>query len=335
MVNGDSVQARMDQQTLDAGPGGAELHLDPRRDSGISAISYRSNSTLTESVQSDNPVFRFVEENGRTYHSYKEGRYPLPNDAREQGRSTVEHHLWRLTLRDKLYLAPINRLNHVLDIGTGTGLWAFELAVRFPNARVIGTDLSPIQPQYIPTNCQFEIDDAEDEWLYRQKFDLIHSRANVFSFQSPETVITSAYSALASNGWLEFKDFVFPFRCDDNSWNGTALQTWNRLLEDCIVRSGRRLYVEEYAQMFHNVGLVNVTERLFIWPISPWPQGPRNEHLRELGRWTRKNLLEGLESLSLMLLTKFGGMSKEEVLQLVQNAKADFWDTKNHVYVQM
>lgn len=93
--------------------------------------------------------------------------------------------------------------------------------------------------------------------------------------------------------------------------------------------------MEEYAQMFRNVGLNNVTERLFTWPISPWPQGPRNENLRELGQICRRNMLEGLEALSLNLFTRFADMTKDEVLTLVQSAKNEFWDPKYHVYIQM
>jgi hypothetical protein len=33
----------------------------------------------------------------------------------------IDHHLFRLTLRNKLYLAPVGQLRNVLDIGTGTG----------------------------------------------------------------------------------------------------------------------------------------------------------------------------------------------------------------------
>jgi hypothetical protein len=187
----------------------------------------------------------------------------------------------------------------------------------------------------IPSNCQFEIDDAEDPWLYRQKFSLIHGRQLAFCFHSPETVIRNAAAALDTNGWLEFQDLCFPFRCDDNSWEGSHLQIWNELIKEGMTRAGRRLYVDEYAQIFRNVGLDNVTERLFVWPVSPWPQGPRNDHVRELGRWTRRTLLEGLEALSLALLTRYVGMTRDQVLQLVENVKSDLWDTKYHVYIQM
>lgn len=184
-------------------------------------------------------------------------------------------------------------------------------------------------------NCQFEIDDAEDEWVYRQKFSLIHSRGNLLSFQSPETVVESAFNALERRGWLESQDLILPLKCDDGSWEGSALQTWSNVLCECLRRSGRRFFVEEYAQMFRNVGLDNVTERLFIWPVSPWHQGPRDEHLRELGHISRKNFLEGLEALSLNLFTRYANMSKDEVLDLVHNAKNEVWDTKYHVYMQV
>ena len=34
------------------------------------------------------------------------------------------HHLFNLTLEDRLFLAPATKFDHVMDVGTGTGLWA-------------------------------------------------------------------------------------------------------------------------------------------------------------------------------------------------------------------
>jgi hypothetical protein len=48
---------------------------------------------------------------------------------------------------------------------------------RFPNAKVIGNDLSPIQPIYVYPNVRFEVDDVELEWPHPPNyFDLIHIR---------------------------------------------------------------------------------------------------------------------------------------------------------------
>lgn len=57
------------------------------------------------------------------------------------------------------------RRPRVLDMGTGTGIWAIDVADEFPNAEVVANDLSPIQPQNVPVNVRFEVDDIESECL--------------------------------------------------------------------------------------------------------------------------------------------------------------------------
>ena len=52
-----------------------------------------------------------------------------------------------------------------------------DFADRHPSARVIGTDLSPIQPSLVPPNVEFEVDDCCDDWMYTpNSFDFIHIR---------------------------------------------------------------------------------------------------------------------------------------------------------------
>lgn len=74
-------------------------------------------------------VRNFKYENGRTYHSYKEGQYVLPNDESEQDRQDLLHHVRNLTLGGALFRAPIpTSPQRVLDVGTGTGIWAIDFA---------------------------------------------------------------------------------------------------------------------------------------------------------------------------------------------------------------
>ena len=48
---------------------------------------------------------------------------------------------------------------------------------KYPSARVIGNDLSAIQPSWVPPNLEFVIDDFEREWMYKPDFfDFIHAR---------------------------------------------------------------------------------------------------------------------------------------------------------------
>jgi ubiquinone/menaquinone biosynthesis C-methylase UbiE len=58
------------------------------------------------------------------------------------------HHIYNMLLGGRLHVAPLDKPQRILDIGTGTGIWAIDIADQFPEAEVIGTDLSPIQPSW-------------------------------------------------------------------------------------------------------------------------------------------------------------------------------------------
>jgi ubiquinone/menaquinone biosynthesis C-methylase UbiE len=65
------------------------------------------------------------------------GKYFLPNDADEINRLDLQHQIFRLTFNDQLCLCPKNKgAKRVLDLGTGTGIWAIEYADEHPEAEV-------------------------------------------------------------------------------------------------------------------------------------------------------------------------------------------------------
>lgn len=108
------------------------------------ASEYKSTS-ITSSV------LDYEFENGRRYHAYKAGSYPLPNDEAELERIDIKHHVIMLLSGGHLHLAPLISPAKILDLGTGTGIWAMEMADQYPDSLVIGTDLSPIQPKWYET----------------------------------------------------------------------------------------------------------------------------------------------------------------------------------------
>ena len=152
-------------------------------DDNDSAVGSSLRGSTTSLESSD---LEFPEENGRTYHAYKEGKYWWPNDEGERDRLDLQHHLFRLTLDGELFICPIDEkkgnIHKVLDVGTGTGLWAMEFGEDYPEAHVLGIDLSPIQPKETLPNVEFEVDDLEEPWTFSHKFDFIHSRMMTGSF---------------------------------------------------------------------------------------------------------------------------------------------------------
>lgn len=65
---------------------------------------------------------------------------------KELDRLDLNHHIMMLLCDNHLHLAPLVKPERVLDIGTGTGIWAVQMGEQYPKSFVIGTDLSPIQP---------------------------------------------------------------------------------------------------------------------------------------------------------------------------------------------
>ncbi|KKY22684.1 putative sam dependent [Phaeomoniella chlamydospora] len=119
-------------------------------------------------------VVDFQLEYGRSYTTEEE--YLLPVDEREKARLDLFHCCVKLILNSKSSLAPMTVGGRVLDLGTGTGIWAIELAESDPASVVIGVDLAPIQPDFVPPNLEFQIEDIEMQWTWSYDFTFIRAR---------------------------------------------------------------------------------------------------------------------------------------------------------------
>jgi SAM-dependent methyltransferase len=120
-------------------------------------------------------------------------KYLFPNDEVEQDREELKHNLTVYLCEDRLFFAPVERIleqgAEVLDLGTGIGRWCIDLADNYPNSQFHGMDLSPIQPDWVPENALFFVDDIEHEagWTYAEdSFDYIHIRHTLHSIKDRE-----------------------------------------------------------------------------------------------------------------------------------------------------
>lgn len=274
---------------------------------------------------------RFCE--GRQYHHYRAGRYLLPNDQAEQDREEVKHFML-LNLTDGAhFLAPIDeaRLHKVLDLGTGTGTWAVEVADRFPAATVTGTDLSPIQPDWSPPNVEFFVDDIEDEWVSGDNFDLIHAR-HVFPFiKDPATLTRRAFEHLAPGGWLELQDIGHLICCDDDTMapDYPIVQLFDQITE-AWARFGADLRVGPKLEgMLRAAGFVNVETRIFKIPIGAWQHDTKG---RELGLSFRVVIEMALSALCGAIAT-VKGWSAEERNELARSCTEALKGNGVHPYM--
>jgi trans-aconitate methyltransferase len=192
----------------------------------------------------------------------------LPNDEEEQDRLDLLHHIFLLVLSGKLYDAPVpaSSMKRVLDIGTGTGIWAIDFADEHPGVEVVGTDLSPIQPTWVPPNAKFYIDDAESDWVYSdaESFDFIHCRTMSGSITDWDRLIQQSYTHLNPGGWLELQEPLALFESDDGSLEKAEdMVKWQELCNDAAagfkkeIRVGHTLKARMQA-----AGFVDVQEKI-------------------------------------------------------------------------
>ncbi|KAF5962326.1 methyltransferase, partial [Fusarium bulbicola] len=203
-----------------------------------------------------------------------------------------------------------------------TGIWAIDYADEHPEAQVTGVDLSPIQPDFVPPNVNFVIDDIEDEWTYSQPFDYIHSRVMTSCIADWGDYLTKCFHNLVPGGYLEIQEVDVNTKSDDGSLSPYNIMLKSLvLLNEASVMFGRPyLDILSLVDIMKDIGFEDVVVEKFKWPINSWP---RDKKAKLLGSWCYINMACGLEAFTMAPLTRAHGWTPEEVnLWLVHQRKA-------------
>jgi len=155
----------------------------------------------------------------------------------------------------------------------------------YKDAKVIGTDLSPIQPRWVPPNVEFFVDDAEADWTFKPEFDCIHVRGMAGSIRDWPRLIKQAYNALRPGGYLEVIEIPrFDLMSDDGTYNDrTALWRYYGLVNKASEMAGRSLSLEcDFPKIFKEAGFEEYHVTIKSLPMGTWPA---DKKMKELGQW--------------------------------------------------
>ncbi|KAL1975775.1 hypothetical protein VTN31DRAFT_4167 [Thermomyces dupontii] len=298
--------------------------------------SYENDSSYGDELSSytaslTSSVLEYRHENGRRYHGYRDGSYLLPNDETENDRLDMLHEMFLTMLRRRLYLAPITKPQRVIDLGTGTGIWAIDFADLHPQAEVIGCDLSPTQPALVPPNLKFVVDDIESDWAYKDNpFDYIHARFLALSIRNYEELIKQCYRSVKPGGWVEFQDWdPNPFS-DDDSLKGTCLEKYYREVYGAFEMAGYEVCPgPKLEEWFKRAGFVDIQVKKFLVPYGVWP---KERYFKRIGAWNQAQAeASGFEAVALAALTRYKNWTKEEVTILASQARSDGRNHRVHM----
>ncbi|KAG8934045.1 hypothetical protein FRC02_010637 [Tulasnella sp. 418] len=311
-----------------------------------SVVSYNSSV--------DGHLFR--ELFGRAFAAQNDS-YILPADDIEHSRLDRQHDLLKYDLGNCLYAAPdlVRKVLRpgqaqrpsVLDVGTGSGRWALEMAAEFPHADIVGLDLAPptlTDVSTIPPNCRFEVDNANlplDH--YANCFDVVHCRCvelgivdfHAFLYNVAQTLKPGGVLLLCSGYAQLFDEQHRPLPV---TVEGDPKFTWiQRVFGEAyaalLARQDNALdakdHWDEWVDANPNFEYHFVRDR-FI-PIGPWPEGLNDmqRYSSELMRYNCSTILFAYKP-----LLRLEGFPPDVIDRMIENAIEEIQELRARAYVK-
>lgn len=240
--------------------------------------------------------------------------YLVPRHPGEVDRLDVQHYALRETLQAN-YLAPIADPRRVLDVGSGTGQWGFEMCVQHPAALVVGLDLvagKPVRPagyRQVNGNLLHGLPFRAD------RFDFVHQRLLVagIPLAAWPGVVADLVRVTRPGGWVELVEVQWEIE-----GAGPATRQLSALMMELTAAMG----LDTSGRVFHGLqdflqdaGLVNVERREVGVPVGLWGG--------QVGSLMVTDLRAGITRVTEVLQMR-GRVTAEETRALIQEAQPEW-----------
>ena len=195
--------------------------------------------------------------------------YLLPSDFAEGNRLDMQHYLLKVAYGGHNFTAPIQTPLGVLDVGCGTGRWAREMALQFPQTNVVGIDIK--EPEIDTAAKQLaDLGSLPENYAFVQgnvlaglpfadgNFDYTHMRflSLALPMTSWQPLVQDIARVTRRGGWVEILEFNIP------NGGGPAFtkiqEYWRQLAAKFGMHPGAGSQVENYMR---GANLANVNTR--------------------------------------------------------------------------
>jgi ubiquinone/menaquinone biosynthesis C-methylase UbiE len=222
--------------------------------------------------------------------------YLLPSDLGETNRLDFQHYMLRSALKGN-YAAPLNHPQDILDVGSGTGRWAMEMARQFPDANVVGVDIAPPAADAADANDANDV--RPDNYAFVQgnvlehlpfadnSFDFVHQRLLVAAIPAARwpSVVAELLRVTRPGGWVELLE------AESRLPNaGPGLQTSMRWASALAGRRGiDPASASQVGEFLRLAGAERIATRTIALPVG--------ERAGRLGAMAKADLLAGMSGL--------------------------------------
>ncbi|KAM5354448.1 hypothetical protein ACJ41O_001097 [Fusarium nematophilum] len=328
-----------------------DSHIEPDDfDEGDETYPESTTTSYLTSIASD--IRRGIQENGRTYGVYGLHKAWMPSDDLEMERNDLQHCKFTMLMGNELHMAPIpDYPQRILDLGTGSGIWAIDMAEKHPSARVIGVDTTLVQPNIVPPNLTFEassaatlfvvipvltppqIDDIEHDWLWGEAtFDFIHARELIMAVRDWPRLMSQAYTHLKPGSYFQLSGSVPDFRSDDGTLPpDSAYVEMGKIYFDMSERVGLSGWEPtRWREHLENAGFEDVVEKVLRIPTNPWP---RDKHLKEIGAFELHHFRETIANVFARGYEQILGGDPDYFQVLLAKARQEVLNPNMHSWV--
>ncbi|KAK3723174.1 hypothetical protein LTR37_001897 [Vermiconidia calcicola] len=258
----------------------------------------------------------------------------------ENDRLDIFHYLIHdIALYKKLHMSnlqPKSRRQRALDVGYGTGIWCYEMAIENPQWDVIGIDLFANQPRRdseVP-NAQFltPVDFTGPEWPFqRNEFDFIRNACLAGCVPDWQDHWHKNYRYLRPGGSIDYFEVDWALQYAAHSQLPPHAQPaqylWNAM-QQASSRFGKPIaYPDNTRAMMVNAGFTDPIHQVIRIPFQPRPE----KREQRLEQWCKEaiyrrrpgvypNGIETLEGMCMWLLTQQLGFQPNDVRRLCNEA---------------